>query len=891
MNAPDAVDGDDDALALGWLDRLLGVPLRERATLLEALRQRADLHSRVLRLLAAAEDDANSHVVQIPDAMTAEFPRVGHGLMEGMVLGGYRLIHEIEKGGMSHVWLAERSEGPLVRKVALKLPMVVLDDSTVWRFEQERDLLARLDHPGIARLIDAAVGEKGQPFFVMEYIDGLRLDAACNTRRLGLRERLLMFQQVLLAVEHAHRHAVVHRDLKPSNVLVDLEGRVRLLDFGIAKVLKDSADAGDRDARTRVNERPGTLLYAAPEQLQGDEISVATDIYSLGVILFELLCGVSPYGDAAARSPSELEAAVTHLPPPRPSQAADEAFAVNCAGAANLTQWRAALRGDLDNIVLKALQKKPLERYGSVERFLDDLQRFIEHRPVAARRPPLLHRLKLVMRRNLAATAASAVGVAAALLLTTLAVSQYRVGVAERLRAEMVRDFMFDLVGDAEPDDRRTTGEPTGSEMVQTAVKRAETRFSAQPRMLGELLAELARMRVRLRESGATEPEREPGPDPLVVLQRRAVSLLEHHAPAGDAALNKSRTYLADSLIKERQLDDADGLAREVLEACARGVGCAKARFYARNELSRIEMLHGHPAVALEHMGRAVTESEAGFGPHDSETSLALLAYATTARQAGQFELARASLDRALALSERLKLKRADRQAMHLMRAVVDMDMGRYAEAQGRLESALSGGRMEDPLRFRFLRVLATVQLAQGAAGAALATADTVLASAPDGLDATLARQARARARGMLGACAEATDDMTAALQGLRALGYAERSMEIMRARRFAAEIEWRACAPAQGRASMLLLAREQAALKGGQEIEFAQTLDLLGAAQLGRGETAAALQAHRQAGAELKERLPGSHPLRERNRELLFAAETAHQAAPRQASSFQPEK
>jgi serine/threonine-protein kinase len=354
------------------------------------------------------------------------------------VLAGYRLIRELGRGGMSVVWLAERADGVVKRVVALKMPMFVLRGAgDVERFARERDALASLSHANVARLYDAGLLPSGQPFIVLEYVDGVTLRDFCERHQLDVAARLRLFLQVLAAVEHAHKHLVVHRDLKPSNILVDAEGQVKLLDFGIAKLLGERELAGEE--LTRMQGGVLTPLYAAPEQIRGAAISTLTDVYSLGVVLYELLSGVMPYRASPGGRPTLVEVLETfgRGELPRMSQRAPE-------------KLRSALAGDLDTITAKALRLVPDDRYASVKHLADDLQRFLERRPIAARRPGLWYSARLAFARHRLAGGVAAVGLLLVLIASVVAFGQYRASRANAERTAAVRDFMFDLVNDAE---------------------------------------------------------------------------------------------------------------------------------------------------------------------------------------------------------------------------------------------------------------------------------------------------------------------------------------------------------------------------------------------------------------------------------------------------------
>lgn len=376
----------------------------------------------------------------------------------GMCLGDYRLIREIGRGGMSTVWLGERRDGGLKRNVALKLPFT---PSHRWRlaerFDRERDILARLTHPHIARLYDAGVDPSGQPYLVMEYIDGIPLTAYCDNARLTVRERLKIFRQVLDAVEYAHSQLVLHRDLKPSNILVTAQGHVALLDFGIAKML--SREAPDNPTVTEFSARALTPEYASPEQIDARVLSTATDVYSLGVVLYELLSGMRPYR-AMRDSAAALAEAILLQQPRMMSQCEFDAEITTRRGttAAKLAR---SLKGDLDVIALKALKKAPQERYRSVADFSQDIFNHLSSIPVRARPDSLAYRAARFLSRYRVQTTTAAIGVlavlgggAAAMWQAHAAAEQRDRAVALANRNTAVTDFLNSLMTEAAGSDK-----------------------------------------------------------------------------------------------------------------------------------------------------------------------------------------------------------------------------------------------------------------------------------------------------------------------------------------------------------------------------------------------------------------------------------------------------
>jgi len=330
-------------------------------------------------------------------------------VVEGRRLGAYRLLRRIGQGGMGTVYLAERDDDQFEKRVAVKvLPLGLGSDATRRRFLAERRILARLEHPGIARLLDAGVAADGTPYFVMEYVEGVPIDRYCEEHECGIEARIELFLQVCEAVEYAHTHRVVHRDLKPANILVTPGGRVKLLDFGIAKALDEHA-VGEATTLTRLSGRPMTPAYASPEQLRGEAVTAATDVYALGVLLYQLLTGQPPY-EVRGLSPEELERRITTREPTLPSVALRRAAEGEAVDAVPFDARRGAwrLRGDLDTIVLMALRKEPERRYPSAAALADDLVRHRKGRPVAARPDSLTYRTGRLLRRRSAAAALAA---------------------------------------------------------------------------------------------------------------------------------------------------------------------------------------------------------------------------------------------------------------------------------------------------------------------------------------------------------------------------------------------------------------------------------------------------------------------------------------------------
>ena len=403
----------------------------------------------VENLAPALRDIVARHAARLTGS--AADTRLRHGWAAGNVVGPYRLIREIGVGGMSSVWLAERSDGQLKREVALKLPLTG-SRMQVERFLRERDILAALTHPNIARLYDAGISDSGQPYLAMEYIAGTQLIHSCDERLLDIRGRLRLFLQALEAVQFAHAELVIHRDLKPSNMLVTTDGRVALLDFGIGKLL--TQDTAEETELTQMSGRLFTPGYASPEQIAGQPLTTASDIYSLGVVLYELLTGVRPYR-LKYDSRAALEEAILKEDLRRPSQnKVSSQVAAARSTSERVLAW--TLAGDLDTIVLKALKHNPLERYASVSALAQDIHNYLNNLPVSARPDSLWYRVGRFTARYKVPVAAATVATIALLTGSAVAIWQARSAAAERDRAvafasrnEAVTEFLGRMITDA----------------------------------------------------------------------------------------------------------------------------------------------------------------------------------------------------------------------------------------------------------------------------------------------------------------------------------------------------------------------------------------------------------------------------------------------------------
>jgi eukaryotic-like serine/threonine-protein kinase len=416
-------------------------------------------------------------------------------LKPGDLLGEYKILSLLGEGGMGEVYLAEDSN--LHRQVAIKLVKLGLSRANLSRqFRREEQILAGLTHPHIARLYGGAVTPDGIPYFVMEYVEGERLDHYCDTRKSKLSERLQLFRKVCSAVSYAHQHLVIHRDIKPANIRVTAEGEPKLLDFGIAKLVDPQTESVSEATVTL--QRVMTPEYASPEQVRGEEVTTASDIYSLGVVLYELLTGQRPYR-IKSRHPDEVARAISEEEPQRPSTA------VTKQNQSSVILNPRSLRGDLDNIVLMAMRKEPARRYASVAQFSEDIRRHVEGLPVVARKDTVGYRSAKFIRRH-------RFGVAAATLVTLSIIAGLIVALWEAKQARAQRDvaqhissFLQDMLGAAAPQVKGVDVKVT--DVLSDASTRARTELAGQPQVMADVLMTLGKTYVSLGQYDRAEAD------------------------------------------------------------------------------------------------------------------------------------------------------------------------------------------------------------------------------------------------------------------------------------------------------------------------------------------------------------------------------------------------
>ena len=642
-----------------YLDEVLDIDPEQRAGWLASLRVKepgiaADLEKLLAERRAIDDTGFLEGVVQV--GMRPASPS-----LSGQVLGAYRLLSLIGQGGMGSVWLAERCDGRFEGRAAVKLlNIAVMGRAGEERFRREGNILARLTHPNIARLTDAGVSPTGQPYLVLEHVDGQTIDAYCDEHTIGIEARLQLFLDVLEAVAHAHANLVVHRDIKPGNVLVSVAGHVKLLDFGIAKLLED--DEGRSGATRSAEAAPltrdawaATPAYAAPEQVAGGMVTTATDVYALGVLLYVLLTGTHPAG-AAASSPLTLMHAIVDVEPRRPSDVVDlpetrEALTLHAARCGTTAaRLRRVLRGDLDTIVAKALKKKSAERYASVTALADDLRRFLRHEPISARPDTLRYRAMTFARRHARGVAASAAVVVLLAAFTTYYTVRLETerdrAQREAARARKTSEVLTGLLTSVDPYEIGASEiNPTLRGVLDAGSDQVQKELSAEPELQADMLTVLGRMYRRLGVFDKAQP------------------LLEQALASGRAAYGPEHVDIAQTLhdlgVVLADKGDYTGAAQRLEQALA-----MRRRLLGND--------HADVAVTLSELGRvyqdlglnqraeplhreALRVRRTVLGEEDRETAVSLSDLASVLRLSGDLDGAEALLRQCLELNRKTR--------------------------------------------------------------------------------------------------------------------------------------------------------------------------------------------------------------------------------------------
>lgn len=586
-------------------------------------------------------------------------------------IGPYRLVSLLGEGGMGQVWLAVRSDGLYERRVALKLLRPGLGDAGLrQRFTRERQILARLAHAHIARLLDAGITADGQPYLALDYVNGEPITDYVKRLNLDLRSRLLLFRQVCDAVSHAHANLVVHRDLKPSNIMVTNDAEVMLLDFGIAKLL-DHHSAGLTEI-TQTGSRTFTLHYAAPEQLRGELISTLTDVYALGVVLYEILAGCKPYAPDR-KTDAAWEEAILRDEPIRPSQA----LLKNTALINQTQNKRLAkqLANDLDNIVLKALSKEPEARYASVESFKQDILRHLDGRPVHARADSFSYRAKKYMQRHAIAVGIG-VGVSS-ILAVALAITSWQgqQAIREANRAEAMQGFvvaLFENSGDkGNPEDINVR------ELLDAGVRRADTELTNQPQARAELLGLIARLR-----SGLGDDR-----EALRLLDKQSMAFMQLDVNTPPELRLEALAIRGHSL---RQLQQLDACVRDltpytqIAEELANKSAKASSAFFS--ELGRCHAAQGSVTIARGLFEQALVMRK----NMSEEKALQAESLADLARLLGDEKNYAQAIVQSRAALTMLRQATGERNALGVG---IWYDLGRFYAGEGNMREAEAGFR------------------------------------------------------------------------------------------------------------------------------------------------------------------------------------------------------
>lgn len=540
-----------------YLDHALSLSKQERAAWLSDFRaQRTDIAHLVEEFLKEHDALSQEHFLEY------EAPPLPQESLTGEMIGPYRLISQIGEGGMGHVWLAERADGRFERRVAIKfLRFAVASPGVAERFKREGRILGQLRHPNIAELIDAGLTPKGEPYLVLEYVSGEQIDEYCDKNKLGVEARIRLFLDVLGAIAHAHANLIVHRDIKPSNILVSANGEVKLLDFGVAKLLVESTSAASATLLTHEGGAAMTPLFAAPEQVTGGSITTATDIYALGVTLYLLLTGQHPAGPGP-HTPLDLIKSITEIEPRLASQAAaakDTAFSKKRSGTPE--KLDRLLRGDLDTILAKALKKNPIERYASVAALDEDLRRYLRQEPIAARPDTVSYRMGKYVRRH-------RVGVGIAMLLALLLVGfsvvqaiELRRITRERDRADRIADFMTSIFKVSNPGEH-VGKSVTAREILDKASSDIETGLSKDPEVQARMMYEMGMAYLNLGLFSRAE-----------ALLGQSVKVASSAGEGESRETLKSAQKLAWTLYNEGRFAEAESQQRKLLNIDQRVLG------------------------------------------------------------------------------------------------------------------------------------------------------------------------------------------------------------------------------------------------------------------------------------------------------------------------------
>ena len=692
------------------LDEALDLSPGQRPAFLDRVAER-DPETRTLLADLLAASEVSDGILDRPAGAHAAgvLARVGRDVeeeppaegMEGSRVGAWRLLREIGRGGMGVVYLAERADGQFQQWAALKVLKRGLDtDEILARFLRERQILARLQHPGIARLIDGGATDDGRPFFVLEYVEGHPLIEDCDARRAPVVERLRLFRAICDAVQYAHRSLVIHRDLKPSNILVAGGGEVKLLDFGIARLLTEEGGAS-AGGLTRPGQRMMTPQYAAPEQVRGEPATTATDVYALGLVLYELLSGRRPYSIPAGGA-AEIERALLEATPAPPSRVVDRDEAAAARGT-TLDGLRRLLGGDLDAIVLAALRKEPERRHPTAAALAEDIDRYLRGLPVWACRDTAAYRTRRFLGRHRAGAAAGAIVVVS--LLAGLAGTLWQAHAArlEARRAEAVKSFLMRIFEVSDPSQSR--GEKvTARELLDRGAARLEDELKGQPALRAEMMGILADVYEKLGMYDQAGP-----------LSQKSLELWTALRPAGDPEIAEALRRQGVILTDRGQYAEAERVLRQALDQRRHGPGEVGARLAETIDDLAAALRSGGKLEEAETAVREALAIRRRVFPADSpEIATSLNNLALMLRERGRFAEAEPLYREALAIRRRtLGADHPDIAGTLSNLAALLRQEGRLVEAEGTVRESVALNRKlfgdDNPNTIQSLNALAAI--------------------------------------------------------------------------------------------------------------------------------------------------------------------------------------
>jgi serine/threonine-protein kinase len=605
-----------------------------------------ELFNEVVSLLVADEKEHS-----IFSGSATNFVAVDDETIDGKTFGNYKAMNKIGSGGMGSVYLAERIDGVFQQKVALKVVNPGMNSQEIiTQFEEERQILARLQHPHIARLLDGGISELGLPYFTMEYVIGKPITEYCDEENLTIEERLELFKKVCEAVLYAHQNLVIHRDIKPSNILVQDDKTVKLLDFGIAKVFEENEQ---QKFLTRTGMRVLTPQYASPEQVKGDPVTTATDIYSLGLILYQLLAGCPPY-EVKSTSALEMERIICLTEPQKPSTMISKIFSsasdstqkasldlISRKRTTTIPKLKKRISGDLDNICLMAIRKEPGRRYSSIAQFIADIDNHLTGLPIIARKSTAVYRTKKFIQRHKVGVVITSLAV----LIIAIVTIFYTIQLAEERdraqleaeKAKKVSEFLASIFKVSDPELSR--GETiTARELLDNGVKRIQSELSDQPEVLANMLGVTGNVYKSLG------------------LYKNALVLLQKAYSINDSVLGSSSPEVAKSM----------------------------------NDLANLNFAMGEYESAIEKFDKALQKRKIIYGEKSLEAAESMNDLAMVLRQEGDYKLSEKLLSASLSIRKKLLASETPEVAQSLNNlALLKQDMGQYNKSKILFEESL----------------------------------------------------------------------------------------------------------------------------------------------------------------------------------------------------------